>query len=367
MKAFTSSVIGGYENFRATAADAIETLGYEVLRSEDFPASAGTPQQACLAAVREADVVVLLLGERYGEQQESGLSATHEEYREARERKPVLVFVEEGVTPEPAQRAFIEEVEAWATGHVRVGFATLEELKARLVRALHEHELAASTGPVDEAEMVERAKALLPGRARFAATPQLVMAVAGGPYQQVLRPSELEDPALARDVQRESLFGAYPVLDPSRGTEILIEGTALSLRQTDNSVVVDQAGLVGVSQPARRETARAGFELAALIEEDVRDALARAIRFTGWLLDRIDPLHRLTDVVAVAQLSGAGYMGWRTRAEHNASPNAGQMGVGGDDTTVILTPARRHRQALTHDADRIAEDLVTLFRRERAT
>jgi hypothetical protein len=39
------------------------------------------------------------------------------------------------------------------------------------------------------------------------------------------------------------------------------------------------------------------------------------------------------------------------------------MGV--SDPSVTLTPTTRHRQALIHDADRIAEDLVALLRRTR--
>ena len=111
MKVFISSLIGEYEQFREAVAEAIETLGHTVLRAEDFPASPATAQQACLGAVRDSDVVVLLLGERYGAPQPSGLSATHEEYREARERKPVLVFVESGVTLEPSQRGFVDELQ----------------------------------------------------------------------------------------------------------------------------------------------------------------------------------------------------------------------------------------------------------------
>jgi hypothetical protein len=142
VKAFVSSLSSGYEHHRAAAQEAIETLGHQVVRAEDFPASAGTPQRACLAAVRESDVVVLLVGERYGAVQPSGLSATHEEYREAKERKPVLAFEESGVTREPAQQAFLEEVQAWATGHIRAVYASAEELKAAVLRALHDHELA---------------------------------------------------------------------------------------------------------------------------------------------------------------------------------------------------------------------------------
>lgn len=102
-----------------------------------------------------------------------------------------------------------------------------------------------------------------------------------------------------------------------------------------------------------------------MIEEDIAAALANAIRFSGWLLDRVDPIRRISDVVVLAHLAGAGYMPWRTRAEHRASLTQATMGAGGDEVTVLLTPARRHRQALTHDVERIAEDLTALLRREK--
>ena len=52
-----------------------------MIAAEDFGASPSSTQQVCLAAVHEADIVGLLLGERHGIPQTSGLSPTHEEYR----------------------------------------------------------------------------------------------------------------------------------------------------------------------------------------------------------------------------------------------------------------------------------------------
>ena len=66
MKIFLSSVISGMEEYRAAARQAAETLGHTVTAAEDFGASPLSPQQICLAGVRDADLVVLLLGERYG-------------------------------------------------------------------------------------------------------------------------------------------------------------------------------------------------------------------------------------------------------------------------------------------------------------
>ena len=71
MKVFISSVITGSERFRDAVEAAVESLGHEVVRAEDFGASPDTPQQACLAGVRQADVVVLLVGARYGAVQAS--------------------------------------------------------------------------------------------------------------------------------------------------------------------------------------------------------------------------------------------------------------------------------------------------------
>jgi hypothetical protein len=94
VRVFISSLIGGMEEYRAAAAAGIGALGHDVVRAEDFGALADSPQVACLRGVRESDVVVLLIGSRYGVPQGSGLSATHEEYREAvLTNQPVQVFV----------------------------------------------------------------------------------------------------------------------------------------------------------------------------------------------------------------------------------------------------------------------------------
>jgi len=190
MKVFVSSLIGGYEQYRAAVVEAAEMLGHTVLRAEDLGATSASPQQACLGLVRESDVVVLLIGEHYGAVQPSGLSATHEEYREARERRPVLVFVEDPATRDARQAAFLAEVQDWATGHFRRAFSDATSLKAAVVQGLHEHELAVSHGSFDQAECLDRARSLLRSDSRgIGAGPELVVAIAAGPYQQVIRPA----------------------------------------------------------------------------------------------------------------------------------------------------------------------------------
>jgi hypothetical protein len=114
-------------------------------------------------------------------------------------------------------------------------------------------------------------------------------------------------------------------------------------------------------QPAT-ELERSG--LPALIEEEVGDRLARSFRLTAWIVDRIDPVKRLTHVAPTVALLSAGYLGWRTRDEHMASPSSIQMPTDVKDRVVVgLTPVARPRGALTYEVPELTEDFIALLRR----
>ena len=183
MITFVSSLITGMEPLREAARDAVETARFTPTMAEDFGARTTTPQVTCLQGVREADVVVLILGARYGDEQPSGVSATHEEWHEAKDTKPVLVFVEEGVDREPRQAALIDEVQKWASGRFRAGFRSPRELRIKVGQALIDLERASATKPVDETEMQARVSGLLSpstSRGGFSQGPVLALAMAGG-------------------------------------------------------------------------------------------------------------------------------------------------------------------------------------------
>lgn len=361
MKVFISSPVRGVESFRDAVEAAAQVLRHEVKRSEDFGASPNTPQQACLAGVRWADVVVLLLGERYGDRQLSGLSATHEEYREARSRKPLLAFVQVGIEPDEAQRSFVDEVRDWQGGVLTGDFRSVEEIEAAVTRGLHELELSYQAGPPDETELLERATALIPDLPGFRGA-TLCVATAAGPRQQILRPAQLEDEGLERDLHREVLLGDHSSFDSTDGVRTRMEGSALVLDQDHASLVVDSLGSVCLTQPAV-DPANPG--LPVLIEEELEERLARGLRLTAWVLDRVDPVRRLTHVVPTVALLSAAYVGWRTRDEHAASPNTIQMPMNvGDRLVVSLAPAARPRASLTYELGELAEDFMALLRRE---
>lgn len=370
VKVFISSLISGFQPFRSAAKAAIETLRHQPVMAEDIGARPDSPQIACLQGVRESDLVVLILGERYGVVQgTSGLSPTHEEFHEARDHKPVLVFVQEGIEREANQEAFVAEVQAWQSGYFRSGFKTAAELRDAVTRAIHDHQLANATGPHDPHKLVQAAEAQLP-RPRSnqrADTPTLHLAIAGGPSQRLLRPARLEDRELSEFIQREALFGAQRIFDKAKGTEESIESAALVLRQDRGGrVQLDETGSLLMSLPldGSKDRTRSGFGLFAIIEETVVQRLSTALAFANVLFDHIDPTQRLAHIAVAATIDASDHLGWRTQAEQDATPNSGTMRMGGDEglPPVHLQMPRAKLRLAAHE---LAEDLMVGLRRQR--
>lgn len=364
MRVFISSVITGYEDFRDAVVAAVVSLGHEVIRAEDFGASPSTPQQTCLGGVRDADVVVLLAGARYGVIQPSGRSATDEEYREARESKPVLVFVERAAAREPQQESFLSEVRGWAGGHMTEDFADTEDLRMAVTRQLHRLELSQQVGTADPEEMQARAMQLVPNNDRHSYKDALVLALAGGPRQSILRPAMIESDDLHEALLREASFGQHRVLDTRHGTQRIVRGNALMLEQPDASVYLDEEGSVRVVMPARDVESDGPAALPVIIHEEIEERLARALGYVDWVLGHVDPTNRLTRVSVVATLQGGGHFGWRTRAEQAQSPNSVQMNPWATGGAVGLSPPDRARGALRIDGREIAEDLAIRLRQK---
>src|SRR5579862_6090654 len=268
MKVFISSTVRGLEAFREAATKAARTLKHDVIRAEDFSASPDSPQRVCLAGVRKADVTVLILGARYGDPQASGLSPTHEEYREARDRGGVLVFIQEGVKREARQDEFVKEVQTWARGHFTATFSTPEDLRDAVTSALHEVELNRKVGSVDEAELVERGRSLLPDHRGVSST-RLAVVLTSGPRQQILRPSELDKPALIEAIEKAALFGATQIFDRKEGTESKLKDHQLIVEQPSASVVLTGLGDIVIVQSIRRDANGMNY-MPVLIQEDVQ-------------------------------------------------------------------------------------------------
>jgi hypothetical protein len=363
VRVFISSVIKGYEALRGAAASGARVLGHDVLRSEDIPAGPDTAERACLDLVRKSDVVVTLLGARYGAPTAREQSPTHQEYAEARAmNKDVLAFVQRGVEPEVAQKAFIDEVRAWATGSAIASFSTPEDLRDAVIRSLKELELSRAAGRVDPEELVARGRGRSEAVARSLHEPSLVLAIAPGPSTPLLRPTQMANTDFQRDLERDALYGKPSVLLAGAQTRRALDHGSLLVAQDRGRVVLDADGTLVIAGPAETPD---DF-MASLVQEDIVERLAAALRFAGATLDRLDTGGRVTDVAPIAALVRLGYTSWRTRAEAQRERGRMTMNVQHGEELVVVTlrPPSRRRRALTAEAREIAEDLAQLLRQE---
>jgi hypothetical protein len=278
-----------------------------------------------------------------------------------------LAFVQDGAAPDAAQGDFIREVQAWDDGVFRAGFKGPADLRDALIRALHDFELAHAAGKVDPNAILRRARELLPDPDRHRSYgPFLSLAIAGGPVQQILRPAEVEAPALAEALHKEALFGSTRILSGSLGIETEIDGTALVLSQERGGTIrLDEDGAILLRLPLdeadRHSRSSTGFQ--AIIEERVLMRISAALGYASWLLDHIDRTQRLTHVACGARIEAGGYMAWRTQREQDASPNGGTVTMMSDEDRPPVS-LHKPRPALRLDRQRLAEDLLVPLRRQ---
>jgi hypothetical protein len=316
-----------------------------------------------LRGVREADIVILILGERYGHIQASGRSATHEEYLEARERHPLLAFIQADIVRDSNQEALVHEVEDWKAGYYTTRFTTPNHLHDIVLRALHEHEVSTALGPVDTDEVQTRAQGLIGGRPDSSQA-RLVLAIAGSPRQQVLRPSEIEQKSFEDELIKAALFGEASIFTSELGTRRSFNGPTLMLQQDGGaSISLDELGSILIVQSASESRDGHFRALPSLIEEEIEERIRRAIRYSAWLLDRIDSPHRTSDVAFLAAIQNAGYLPWRTRTDYERDPYTAYPSQASDNVAVAPSPPVRKRPTLTVGAPELARDLTVLLRR----
>lgn len=154
MKVFVSSVVSGFEQYRAAAKKAITLLGHTPVMCEDFGARPYSSQHACMTEVDHADVVVLILGANFGYQTETGESVTQQEFRRAKAAgKPILAFLET-VEMEERQKAFSWEVSDYLDGLFRVTFSDQYQLSDGVVQGLNQ--ISVNRKAISEHEFVQR-------------------------------------------------------------------------------------------------------------------------------------------------------------------------------------------------------------------
>jgi hypothetical protein len=308
-------------------------------------------------------VVVFILGAKYGTLQPSGLSATEEEYNEARATRPVLVFVQNGIQPEERQEAFLGRVKLWNAGHLTAHFDGSPDLRRAVVQALRDLEVSKSSAPSDPRNAIEAAKARIESLA-VTGGPTLVLATAGSTQRSVIRPAELAAKSFAERVLQRAVYGEARVLSPTAESRITQIESALLIQQGRASVLVDEKATIAVQAAATEERPRGSGGIPVMIEDHVRELLLNGIRFTAGLLDSIDPSRRISWVVQVVSIREPGMWPWRTREEQRQNPNSFAFTMDRSPVTTTLADPNLPRAELKFSAERLADDFTVLLRRE---
>lgn len=118
-----SSPVGELKVHRRKLKDELEKLAptIQVIISEDWGASAVSPEQACLDVARDCHLFILLMGRTYGSSPRPGRrSVTHREYDAARSADPskIRAYLLRTRSREPKQRRFVDVVRNFSKGHV---------------------------------------------------------------------------------------------------------------------------------------------------------------------------------------------------------------------------------------------------------
>ena len=363
MKIFVSSVMRDFEAEREAAFKAIQMLGHEIIRAEDFDPSSTSPRNACLEGVRKSDLVILVLGERYGYPQASGLSATHEEFNEAADTKEMIVFVQNTATREAEQSAFLGAVEDWQDGVFTRHFDQPSDLTAEIVGVLHRRGMEEARGRPDDDALKSLAVSLISesaGNRSYYQTPSLKVAVTVGPRQTILRPSQIDDKELKDFLFSKLFVGDLALFDRSAGSTIDLEGANLVSRQKDRTVLLTPHGDILITRPVR-----ASGHMMAIIDEDVEGGIVHAFSLASEILAKIDETERIRYVSFAVTIADADNYGWRTEDEQRRNPNSMTMSMSSSEKgPVFLEPASRPRAVLRNQRASMAGDLKALLSRQ---
>ena len=193
----------------------------------------------------------------------------------------------------------------------------------------------------------------------------LRVALVGAPRQTVLSASQMDDASLQRDLERDAVYGETAVLPRGSATAARAVGGMILVTQDAARVTIDAHGTITIVRPATRPRER-GDWVPALVEEDLREDIAQAIRFALSTLDRVlDPNERLSDVAIAAVLRDVGYAGWSTRAERDRNPNRIAMNMNAKEVIgARLDPLTRKRAAARQQVEPMAAELTAILRRE---
>jgi hypothetical protein len=304
--------------------------------AEETPASPHSPRRTLFDKIARSDVVVLLLGSRYGDKGVSGFAPSEDEFNESiSQGKDVLVFVQ-AVEMEPEQAAFLDRVRgAWEEGRFYRRFTDVSDIGLAVAGALSE--LRAGSPGEDPTEASARALSLAADEQRSGMSSGLTVRVVFAPLRQgtILDPLALEDSSLGNDLSQA--LREAGVMPQALGIEASTSAEGVHLTGSESrdwvrpEAFVHADGAVTVISGIHSTGTFAG---SLVNPEKLEQALIASGLFAQAAWARIDLRGSVTRVAVTAAIPDAQYKGWG----EGSNPNQMQPGTQLPSTVIAPDP-----------------------------
>jgi Domain of unknown function (DUF4062) len=308
-RVFVSSVMSGFEPYRAAARAGIIDAGMKPILIEDFPSLDTSSRSACLDLVQSSDVYVVVIGDRPGSSP-LGKPVVEEEFEEARRRKlPRLMFVQ-NVQRDSETEALINRLSDFVLGRFRTTFDSPDDLRLAIATALKG--LSAMNIEKNDPSLIHE---LLDTRVDDR-TALLRLAFVPERKDEVFDALDFDATELRRSLFQLAHRDDVRLFDFEQGAKhATVEGSDLVLRQDavrgsgpeigvtvrmreDGAVVIDQT-IAGRTKNSHQ--LGLDFQIA---ESDVVEAIRSGIAFVNALYDERDRGHRFATFLFGAAVAG---------------------------------------------------------------
>jgi len=231
-KVFISSVIHGFTDERQAAESAVKSLGLLPIMAEQFGAQPLSPRHACLQGVRRSDLFLAILGNRYGDETDSGKSPCEDEFDEARQGGlPIFIFIKDCERDEK-QEAFKERITSYEKGYFVRLFDSTDKLFRQITESLSQYSSTTdvSITTSQASSHIQKHIKLLKSIA-FCDSSLAAVVVPSDQREPYISTMELSKNEEKEAFQKAALFGQTAIFSTRQGINLVDEREHLELRQ----------------------------------------------------------------------------------------------------------------------------------------
>jgi hypothetical protein len=361
----------GFQDRRAAARAAIESVGAEPVMAEDFPAGSTSPRNACLDGVASSDACVFVIGARGGWAAPSGKLVVEEEYEEAiRRNLLVSVYIEE-TKRDSATDALVSRLSDYVSGHFRATYGGADDLTT----VMHAH-LEGMLKPLrlpmtDLNEIVERVSR--PYELQYQTTARLV--VAPERHEEVIDRVTIDQEAFIDNVLAIGHAAPGKLFDFRAAKEHALLGDALVITESADRrrhsvttrLEITPEGVTTIDKIVSPDDPSHAFDIAStffLVRGDVERSLSTMLSFVGRFFDSVDPFQRHQRFICGVSFAGVGHRSLVDKLEARSSYS---MASDVQGAVVLENPRVIARATFSAPATEATRALTLLQRRIKAS